>query len=227
MPAGEVCLRAAANPRRAQSKDAPALARLFAAAFASDPLFDWIFLRRGPRRAEELQHFFFWVLEARAIPYGEVWLAEDGSVAAAWLPPDVPATGGRIRDQIPLLPMFLRLCGARGILRGAAVGGAMERRHPTERHYYLAFIAVAPRLQGMGLGSALLDATLSRADAAGLPAYLENSNPRNTRLYERHGFELRGNIAPRGAPPLLAMWREQKSEDRIQKSDGPTPSCAF
>jgi ribosomal protein S18 acetylase RimI-like enzyme len=205
-------LRAAANPRRAQSKDAAALARLFAAAFASDPLFDWIFSRRGPKRAEGLEQFFSWLLEARAIPYGEVWLAEDRSVAAAWLPPGVPATAGRIRDQLPLLPMFLRLCGLRGILRGAAVAGAMERHHPAERHYYLAFIAVAPRLQGMGLGSTLLSATLGRADAAGLPAYLENSNPKNTRLYERHGFVVRENIAPRDAPPLLAMWRSRSLE---------------
>ncbi len=206
-------LYAAANPRRAQAKDTAPLARLFAAAFAGDPLFEWI-SRPGTKRAEGLERFFSWLLEVRAIPYGEVWLAEDRSVAAAWLPPDVPATTGRIRDQLPLLPMFLRLCGVPRILRGAAVADAMEKHHPAERHYYLAFIAVAPRLQGMGLGSAMLEATLGRADAAGLPAYLENSNPRNTRLYERHGFMVRRNIAPRGAPPLLAMWRGRKSEVR-------------
>jgi ribosomal protein S18 acetylase RimI-like enzyme len=88
---------------------------------------------------------------------------------------------------------------------------AMEKHHPHARHYYLAFIAAAPRLQGMGLGSAILEATLKRADEAGLPAYLENSNPRNTALYERHGFVRQQNIAPRGAPPLIAMWRAERS----------------
>jgi hypothetical protein len=63
---------------------------------------------------------------------------------------------------------------------------------------------VAPRLQGMGLG---LEATLARVDAAGTPAYLENSNPKNTPLYQRHGFGVQHNIAPDAAPPLLAMWR--------------------
>jgi GNAT superfamily N-acetyltransferase len=219
-------LQAAAQPRRAQAKDTATLARLFAAAFSNDPLFDWIF-RQSPKRAEGLERFFSWLLEIRAIPYGEVWMAEDGGVAAAWLPPDVPATAGRIRDHLPLLPMFLRLCGLRRILRGAVVADAMERHHPSERHYYLAFIAVAPRLQGMGLGSTLLEATLGRADAAGLPAYLENSNPKNTRLYERHGFVMRKDIAPRGAPPLLAMWRCQKSEIGSRKSEDEMPARAL
>jgi GNAT superfamily N-acetyltransferase len=204
-------LRAASSPRRAQAKDSAVLGRLFAAAFASDPVFDWI-ARPGPKRAAGLEAFFCWLLDVRAIPYGEVWMAEDGGVASAWLPPDVPATAGSIVEQLPLLPMFLRLCGLPRVWRGAAVADAMEKHHPVERHYYLAFIAVAPRLQGIGLGSTMLETTLGRADSAGLPAYLENSNPKNTRLYERHGFVARKNIAPKGAPPLIPMWRNQKSE---------------
>jgi len=84
----------------------------------------------------------------------------------------------------------------------------MEKNHPHDPHFYLAFIAVAPRLQGMGLGGAMLDANLKRIDAQGAAAYLENSNPKNTRLYERLGFLARRNIAPPGAPPMIAMWRQ-------------------
>ena len=90
------------------------------------------------------------------------------------------------------------------------MGDAMEKNHPQEKHFYLAFIAVAPRLQGLGLGGALLDATLKRADAARMPAYLENSNPKNTRLYERAGFVTGKSISPPGAPPLIAMWRDAR-----------------
>jgi ribosomal protein S18 acetylase RimI-like enzyme len=200
----------AANPRRARDTDTTALARLFAAAFGSDPVMDWI-ARPGPKRAGGLERFFFWVLKTRAIPFGEVWMAGDGGCAAAWLPPDVPASPGGFVEQLQLLPMFLRLCGFPRLSRGSAMGDAMERNHPKDRHFYLSFIAVAPRLQGMGLGSAILEATLARADAAGLPAYLENSNPKNTRLYERHGFVVRKSISPTGAPPLLAMWRNART----------------
>jgi len=202
-------LKRASMPRRAGTTDTPALSRLFAAAFTQDPVFDWI-ARAGPKRAVGLERFFFWLLGARAIPFGEVWMSEDASVAAAWLPPEVPASPGGFLEQLRLMPVFVRLCGLPRLARGSAMADAMEKQHPQERHFYLAFIAVAPRLQGLGLGSALLEANLARIDAAHESAYLENSNPRNTGLYERHGFVPRGNIAPRMAPPLIAMWRSAR-----------------
>ena len=202
-------LGAAANPRRATPADAAQIARLFAAAFQTDPVMDWI-ARPGPGRAVGLERFFYWLLTMRAIPFGEVWMAPDGAVAAAWLPPGTPASPGGFMEQLKLMPMFLRLCGFPRLARGSAMGAAMEKSHPHEAHFYLAFIAVAPRFQGMGLGGALLEANLKEIDAAGAPAYLENSNPKNTRLYERAGFVRRKNIAPKGAPPLIAMWRDAK-----------------
>jgi len=201
-----VRLAAAANPRRATQADTAQLAGLFASAFMSDPVIDWI-ARPGAQRHRSLQHFFHWVLSVRAIPFGEVWMAEDASVCAAWLPPDAPASPGGLLEQIRLLPLFIRLCGVSRLLRGQAMADAMETNHPHDRHYYLSFVAVAPLFQGMGLGSALMEATLRRIDASGSPAYLENSNPKNTRLYERCGFAVQKNIAPSAAPPLLAMWR--------------------
>lgn len=202
-------LAEASRPRRAHIGDARVLARLLAAAFTTDPVMDWI-ARRGPKRAQGLERFFFWLLASRAIPFGEVWMASSGGVAAVWLPPHIPPTAGSFLEQMRLLPMFLRLCGLPRILRGQAMGDAMERHHPRTPHFYLAFIAVAPRLQGLGLGSTILEATIERIDQHGAAAYLENSNPKNTRLYERVGFVSRGNIAPRAAPPLLAMWRQPR-----------------
>lgn len=202
-------LAAAARPRRATIDDAGVLSRLFAAAFTADPIFDWI-ARPGPRRAAALEQFFFWLLRVRAIPFGEVWMSADGGVCAAWLPPGAEASPGGLFEQLKLMPLFVRLCGFPRLLRGSAMAGAMEKNHPHEKHFYLAFIAVAPRLQGLGLGAALLEATVARADAGHYPAYLENSNPKNTRLYERAGFVAGKNISPPGAPPLIAMWRAER-----------------
>jgi ribosomal protein S18 acetylase RimI-like enzyme len=199
-------LAAAANPRRATVADTVVLSRLFAAAFLRDPVFDWI-AQPGPKRVSGLERFFHWVLAVRAIPFGEVWMAPDATVCAAWLPPDAPASPGGLLEQIRLLPMFLQLCGFTRLLRGQVMADAMEKNHPHEPHYYLAFVAVAPQFQGLGLGSTMMEATLKRINASGLPAYLENSNPKNTRLYERCGFVLQKNIAPKSAPPLMAMWR--------------------
>ena len=215
----QTLLEKASHPRRATGDDAGTLARLFAAAFSTDPVFDWV-ARPGPKRAQGLERFFHWLLKTRAIPFGEVWMSGDGATAAAWLPPGTPASPGGFVEQMRLMPMFLRLCGFPRLMRGSAVGDAMEKNHPHGPHFYLAFIAVAPRFQGLGLGGAMLEATLKRVDAAAMPAYLENSNPKNARLYERAGFVARKNIAPSGAPPLIAMWRpvagSQKSEVRAQ-----------
>jgi ribosomal protein S18 acetylase RimI-like enzyme len=199
-------LMAASQPRRATIDDASVLSRLFAAAFTHDPVMDYI-ARPAPHRAHALEQFFFWLLRVRAIPFGEVWMSPDASACAAWLPPGTDASPGGFFEQLKLMPLFVRLCGFPRLLRGSAMADAMEANHPHEPHFYLSFVAVAPRLQGLGLGGAILEATLARVDAAHADAYLENSNPKNARLYERAGFVARKNIAPKGAPPLIAMWR--------------------
>jgi ribosomal protein S18 acetylase RimI-like enzyme len=89
-----------------------------------------------------------------------------------------------------------------------AVSDAMDKNHPLEQHFYLTFIAVSPQYRGTGMGSRILKATLDRIDRASGAAYVENSNPdHNTRFYEQGGFVTRKDVAPAGAPPLIAMWR--------------------
>jgi ribosomal protein S18 acetylase RimI-like enzyme len=134
-------------------------------------------------------------------------MSNDGAACAIWLPPGIPAWPVGVFEQLKALPLFVQLCGFGRFMRGAAISGAMEKAHPHEKHFYLFFMAVDLPFQGMGLGSAILDATLKRIDETGMPAYLENSNLRNTRLYERAGFVAQKNISPKGAPPLIPMWR--------------------
>ena len=75
-------------------------------------------------------------------------------------------------------------------------------------HYYLFAVGVRKGAQGKGLGGRLIREGLARADAEGAPAYLENSNPKNTPLYERLGFRPTAPLPlPDGAPPLLGMLR--------------------
>jgi ribosomal protein S18 acetylase RimI-like enzyme len=203
-------LSAAATPRRAKPKDASRLTRLFTTAFLNDPVMDWL-ARSGPKRSSGLE-VFFRLLLLRAIPAGEVWMSDDGTACAIWLPPGMRAWPDGAVEQLKLLPLFLRLCGFGRIGRVATISGAMERSHPHEKHFYLHFIAVDPLFQGMRLGSTILEATLKHIDEAGMPAYLENSNPRNTRLYERVGFVVRKNISPERVPPLIPMWRKAQSQ---------------
>jgi GNAT superfamily N-acetyltransferase len=200
-------LGAASRPRRAGLEDADRLARLLTKAFLNDPVLDWL-ARSGPERPSRLEAFFLWLLYKRAIPAGEAWMSDDGAACAIWMPPGIPAWPPGLLEQLKLLPVFLQMCGFGRIVRGAAISGDLERAHPREMHFYLTFMAVDPAFQGMGLGSAILDATLRRIDEAGMPAYLENSSPRNTPLYERGGFVAQKNILPEDAPPLISMLRK-------------------
>lgn len=68
-------------------------------------------------------------------------------------------------------------------------------------------IGVEPFHHGKGIGGALLAHTLALCDQAGLPAYLESSNPRNISLYQRHGFETIGEIQAGSSPFVTPMLR--------------------
>ena len=88
----------------------------------------------------------------------------------------------------------------------------LERVHPRQPHYHLAYVGTHPDRQGRGLGTAVLEPMLDRCDTEGVAAYLENSKPRNEAFYARHGFVATGPIPlPDGAPPMMAMWREPRT----------------
>lgn len=198
--------------RRARYRDAPRMARLFAAAFARDPVFDWL-TRDGASRTPALQRFFHWILEDHTLGHGECWVSEDGFAAAAWVPPHAGGAARRLGEDLRILPAVLRLTGFSKLPRSAALAAALDKKPPAEPHFHLAFLGVSPRAQGKGLGSSLLAQTLARVDELRANAYLENSNPRNLPLYERAGFSVTDEIKARNdAPPVFAMWRPRRAQ---------------
>lgn len=86
----------------------------------------------------------------------------------------------------------------------------MDKFHPDEPCWHLAFIAVDPAQQGNGLGSALLEHTLASCDKDHKLAYLESTNPANLPLYLRYGFEVIGDIQAGASPPMFPMIREPR-----------------
>jgi len=197
--------------RRATLEDATRISHLLAASFSRDPIFNWMTRVNG--RAAALNRFFHWVMRERVIPLGETWMTADGYAAAAWIAPYAEAKPESLAEELRLVSVLMSLTGVSRFSRGAAIAKAIEHAHPPEPYFYLAFVGVAPRFQGAGLGTALLENTLARVDAAGMPAFLENSNPRNVRLYERFGFRVTREITARkDAPPLFAMLRPGKNQ---------------
>jgi ribosomal protein S18 acetylase RimI-like enzyme len=132
--------------------------------------------------------------------------ATDGA-AALWLPP-----GSRPDDEAvgALFAASLPAAHKPGVF---ALLEEMGRVHPAEPHWYLPMIGVEPSRQGAGLGSELMRESLARIDQAGLPAYLESTNPRNIPFYERFGFRSLGAIRMPGVPVVTPMWRPPRPTD--------------
>jgi ribosomal protein S18 acetylase RimI-like enzyme len=116
-----------------------------------------------------------------------VWV--DGRMAAASL---VCAPG----QYPPRLGAFLRhargclTTGWRGTLSFARADLYITRKHIRGPHYYLFVLGVDPPYQRRGLGRALLASLSARADAAGVPCYLETDKPSSVELYRSAGYEV-------------------------------------
>ena len=79
------------------------------------------------------------------------------------------------------LGRFGQLLGQLDVLHHEAV--------PPE-HWYLLVLGVDPPRQGQGVGGSLIAPVLAKADANGLPCYLETMKTRNVPFYRKHGFEV-------------------------------------
>ena len=189
--------------RAASPSDRALLASTLAAAFADDPVFSWLIPPGAAARSERYLALFGGLVESY-LGKGHSYIAAGGGGAALWAPPGHWQTpmGDLLRGWRPML----------GALRWRTIHSlvtlsAVERKHPkAPAHWYLGFLGTLPSRQGQGLGSALLRDRLEQA--AGMPAYLESSNPRNLTLYRRHGFEVVEELKmPWGCPPIWRMWR--------------------
>jgi Acetyltransferases len=79
-------------------------------------------------------------------------------------------------------------CRRRAILFHAGGIDPYHHRDVPPAHWYVMVVGVAPEKQGKGIGRALLQPIIKRADTAGQPCYLETAQPANVGLYERLGF---------------------------------------
>lgn len=191
--------------RRAGTVDAQTITRILSSGFTLDPPLMWIIPDPAERAA--LSPAFFAPFVELAVAEGQAYLTEDATGAALWLDVDVndgPADDGALYQRLT------DTIGAANAQRFAALDGLFSANHPDhESHAYLLFIGVVADRQGQGIGSELLATHLAELDAAGRPAYLEASSPRNARLYPKHGFtQVNHGIAVPDGPTLFPMWRD-------------------
>jgi GNAT superfamily N-acetyltransferase len=186
--------------------DLTEIARSLAWAFADDPIWAWLTNDHLLERPERSIPFFR--QEARHyIALGGCWTTDGQPGAALWAPPDRWKLG--ILGIKALAPASARLFGWR-VPRALSALDQVDKKHPTEPHWYLGFLGTHPDHQGRGIGSSLLQPTLDRCDAEGIGAYLESSKERNVPFYERHGFEVTATHDFPDGPRVWLMWRDPR-----------------
>jgi ribosomal protein S18 acetylase RimI-like enzyme len=221
--------------RAATAADLDQAAVVLADAFANDPVFCWLADR--PIASTDLCPLFRAFVGLEVIhkkktngkSMGQdsisdeslVHIEHDGKAVALWRAPNrwvVPT-----RDLIGTLPAFWKSFTPRRFLPALQAFATVEKYHPKDLppHYYLAALGTRTEYQGMGHGSAVIKKMLIVCDANRTPAYLECSNPASVPFYVRHGFVSRGVIKmPKGAPPVVGMWREPVAPTSVEFGHG-------
>ncbi|MCT2544219.1 MULTISPECIES: GNAT family N-acetyltransferase [Streptomyces] len=197
------------TPKTATADDAEQIGRMLASAFDDDPMMRWFFPEEASRE-EGMARYFSTIFARQYVRHG---VCERTDAAAAfWVSPEGQEKAVPDAETVQELENIL---GDRAELFRSAVGAAAEHG-PKEPHWYLAVVGADPAARGQGHGAALLRSGLAKADAAGLPVYLESSKPDNLPFYEHFGFTVLGEAElPGGGPKLWAMRRAPRTPDGV------------
>ena len=191
--------------------DADAAAGVLLRAFFDDPWVTWLFPDSAKRRRRGV--WFMRKAVEYGLRYGAVFSDDDTAGAAIWLTPGntTMKASGVIRIGLFLMPFRV---GTTAFTRFMATDFALESAHKAHApgpHWYLFMLGVDPSRQRSGIGSALVQAGIDRAEEAGLPCYVDTQAEANVAYYERHGFRVVAEVRlPRGGPLTWTMLREPR-----------------
>jgi len=196
--------------RQLHRSEVAASASLLARAFTADPFLGH-FMADPRRRRLALPPFFAAVLH-ELIGSKEVYVSEhQGEMVgvAAWVPPEPkpPSRDARLRAR--LASMHVRLLFPRAAPQVRSGFETLGADHPSDPHWYLAFVGIEPDQQGHGLGRQLLGPVLEQADREHRICYLETPFPDTRAFYRKLRFADTAELRPvAGAPPIWTMIRE-------------------
>ena len=183
----------------------PAAAQMLTRAFQDDPLYARL-IPNEPERLQCLNSLWEAIIHS-CLLFGEVYTTPTLKGAACWTAPGQADMNVwqmlRSGFALPRVVMRYRPATRKRFLEVLAV---MERvRHEVmqkNKYWYLWLLGVEPGYQGQGIGGMLLQPVLKKADAAGIPCYLETETERNVVFYRKHGFHV--------AREETVAWLDQK-----------------
>ena len=143
--------------------------------------------------------------------YGEVWTTSSIGGVACWLTPKhyMPSLTGMLRTGALMLPFKFGKSGFQRFNDVITYTDTLHKQFAPTSHWYLWGLGVEPDLQGKGIGGVLMQPVVSRADAAGLPCYLETQNELNVAFYQKYGFDVVSDgYSPNGKLKVWVMVRQ-------------------
>jgi ribosomal protein S18 acetylase RimI-like enzyme len=171
-------------------------------AFAADPFMRWML----PSADIYMKYYreMIEIFNGPTINNGTCLISADLEGAAMWLAPDVEPD----EDAVMTLLEGALTPEKKGVFE--EIFEKMGDFHPDDDDcWHLPTIGVDPGHQNKGVGSALMKHMTQKLDENGHLGYLESSNPKNISLYQRHGFEIMGEIQVADAPVIRPMIRQR------------------
>ena len=171
-------------------------------AFGADPFMRWI-MPDGQSYLDKYRDLIDTYCCEKSLQNSTTFSVESFAGTAIWLPPGIFGDEQKISNWVSenMLPEKLETLGK--------VLDEMGKYHPkNNRSWYLAVLAVDPAFQRLGLGSIMMKHVNRMLDERGFQGFLESSNPKNISLYQRHGYEIMGEIKIGDCPAVNPMIRE-------------------
>lgn len=193
--------------RHAQTADLAAAADTLTAAFEHYPWTRHVLPEEDYLvRLRALQHLYL----GYAHEHGIVAVTSDSDGVIALLPPDAPDPAPDMMEEVVAL-------------HGDRID-RLDQAPPPEGAWRLETLGVHPEHQGCGIASALIQFALSEVRARGGRAIaLDTSDPRNLRLYKRHGFGVTAHADSGDGPPV---WKMLASLEAQHGEAAPVQSAA-
>jgi GNAT superfamily N-acetyltransferase len=154
-------------------------------AFQHDPVWQ-VALGASDGSGDDLRPFWRFYVEG-AHRYDTAFTSEGAGTVSTWIPPG--GTELSEEQDVEVRRLVEQLLPPARVTALFELWDRFEDHHPHhEPHAYLSLLATRPSRAGHGHGQAHLAADLARWDVAGIPTYLESSNPQNDHRYQRQGY---------------------------------------
>ncbi|HLY74710.1 MAG TPA: GNAT family N-acetyltransferase [Planctomycetota bacterium] len=176
--------------RNLTDDELPAAAAVLGEALRDNPLHVRVFGGDSAAREFALARLFEGALR-RIQDHGAIEGAfENGRLLALCgrMPPGHCRVG--FLKRLRYVPSLLSANPLPTVLRILSWAGAWGREDPSAPHWHLGPVGVLRTHQGMGIGSALLNAFCARMDQEPSTACLETDKDVNVKFYERAGFRI-------------------------------------